>query len=142
MLRVRKNTLGLWRARNPYSVRKSWTAVHPTLLIVDDDEYVIKVAKRLLGDRWDIETARSAAEAARILKVRSFDAILTDYEMPGQNGISLLVDVMRNHPHSRRVLFSGTAPEDLSAHIHAGVVHCFVPKPTSRTELLASLAET
>jgi CheY-like chemotaxis protein len=139
MLHVRKNTLGSWRARHPYTVRKN-VVKHPTLLVVDDDEHVIRVAKRLLGDTFDIATARTADEAAQLLRIRSFDTILTDYDMPGKNGIWLLLEAMRTHPQSRRVLFSGSTPQDLPQHLHSGVVHCFIPKPTSRSELIASLS--
>ncbi len=141
MLHVRKNRLGGWRARYPYSVRKQ-SIKHPTLLVVDDDEHVVRVAKRLLEDTFDIATAKNADEAARMLRVRSFDTILTDYDMPGQNGIWLLIEAMRWHPGSRRVLFSGSTPQDLTIHLLSGVVHCFLPKPTSRSELIASLAQT
>ena len=140
MLHVRRNSLGGWRARHPYSIRRNAVKL-PTLLLVDDDENVIRVAMRLLGDRFDIATAKNADEAAKMLRVRSFDSILTDYDMPGQNGIWLLVEAMRTHPESRRVLFSGSPPQDLPRHLHSGVVHCFVPKPTSRSELIASLAQ-
>jgi DNA-binding NtrC family response regulator len=141
MLRIRRNSLGGWRTHHPYSVRKNSVVIHPTLLLVDDDEQVLRVAKRLLGDTWDIATAKNAIEAAEILRTRTFDTILTDYDMPGQNGIWLLIEAMRTHPKARRVLFSGSVPRDLMEHLHSGVVHCFVSKPTSRSELIESLSQ-
>ena len=138
MLHVRRNVIGGWRARQPYTIRKN-AVKHPTLLLVDDDEHVVRVAMRLLGDEFDIATAKNADDAARLLQTRSFDTILTDYDMPGQNGIWLLIEAMRIHPESRRVLFSGSPPQDLPLHLHSGVVHCFLPKPSSRSELIASL---
>lgn len=138
MLHVRRNVLGGWRARHPYVTAKA-AAQHPTLLLVDDDEYLVRVAIRLLGEQFDIATARNAEDALKLLKIRSFDAILTDYDMPGQNGIWLLLEAMQSHPKSRRVLFSGTTPQELPVYLLSGVVHCFVPKPTSRAELIACL---
>jgi DNA-binding NtrC family response regulator len=140
MLRIRRNKLGGWRTHHPYSVRKNNFVPYPTLLLVDDDEQVLRVAARLLGDTWDISTAKNADEAAEILKTRTFDTILTDYDMPGENGISLLIKAMRCHPHSRRVLFSGSTPQELSTYLHSGVIHCFIPKPAGRKELMASLS--
>ena len=140
MLRIRRNTLGGWRTHHPYSVRKNGWVAYPTLLLVDDDEQVLRVAKRLLGDVWDIATAKNAKEASDILKSRTFDTILTDYDMPGQNGIWLLLEAMRSHPNARRVLFSGSMPTNLMDYLDTGVVQCFISKPTSRSELIASLS--
>jgi CheY-like chemotaxis protein len=95
---------------------------------------------RILESHWDIQTASCAAEAVEILKARTFDTILTDYEMPGEDGIWLLDQARRLNPSTRRVLFSGSTPEKLPANLEAGVVECFVPKPTSRAELASSIS--
>ena len=111
----------------------------PRLLIVDDDPQVLRVARRLLRKTWRVETASNAADAALLLKERWFDAVLSDYDMPGNNGLWLLKTAQQYQPHIRRVLFSGSGPTDLSAHLQSGLVHCFVAKPPGRDELADSL---
>jgi two-component system response regulator HupR/HoxA len=128
-----------WRLFQPYSIRKKAIRNRPTLLIVDDDVQVLKVACRLLNDDWDIITATNAKEASEILRKTRFDTVLVDYEMPGENGIWLLSEIKRMHPETRRVLFSGSQPMELRQHLGDGVVDCFVPKPTSREQLRESL---
>jgi len=134
-----KKINGSWRMNKPYSVRKRKTLQLPTLLLVDDDVQVLKVAKRLLGTEWIVETATNANEAALLLSKNSYDTILTDFEMPGNNGIWLLNVVKETQPHIRRVLFSGSQPNDLPQHMGSGLVECFVAKPTNRKELIESL---
>ncbi len=138
MRRLRSHQKKRWRLFPPYTIRRKSKQERPTLLIVDDDAQVLRVAQRLLCDEWHITTASSASEAIQILGKKAFDAVLTDYEMPGENGIWLLTEIKRNSPETRRVLFSGSQPMDLHIHL-GGVVDCFVPKPTSRERLRESL---
>ncbi len=112
----------------------------PRLLIVDDDEQVLRVSVRLLCRTWQIQTAHSAKEAAHYLQMMHFDAILTDFEMPNENGLWLLAEVRALQPNAKRVLFSGSGPRDLFVHLQSGLVHDFVSKPTSREALLTSLS--
>ena len=139
MFQRRRLSLG-WRATKPYSLRKiGFRGDRRTLLLVDDDPQVLRVACRLLENDWEIQTARTAAEAAQILQKRNFDTVLTDYEMPGRDGIWLLSEVKRLCPNTRRVLFSGSRPIGILDHLTSGVVNCFLPKPTSRAALSFSL---
>ena len=128
-----------WRLLRPYTLRKKAASDRPTLLIVDDDAQVLKVAYRLLCEDWHITTANNALEASEILRETHFDTVLVDYEMPGENGIWLLAEIKRTCPETRRVLFSGSQPTELGQHMGSGVVDCFVPKPTSRERLRESL---
>ena len=142
MFQKRRCSKGSWRATQPYSLRKlQFRNQRRALLLVDDDEQVLRVARRLLENEWEIHTAKTATEAAGILKKRKFDTVLTDYEMPGKDGIWLLSEVKRICPNTRRVLFSGSRPFGLFDHLTSGVVDCFLPKPTSRAELASSLEE-
>ena len=111
----------------------------PRLLIVDDDPQVLRVAERLLRSDWRIETANNAADAVMMLQTRRYDAVLSDFEMPGQNGLWLLKAARQFQPAARRVLFSGSSPSDLSDHLRSGLLHCFVSKPPQRHELADSL---
>jgi DNA-binding NtrC family response regulator len=140
MFQKRQKSQGAWRSNKPYSVRKLGSQhQRKTVLIVDDDELVLRTLQRLLRDEWDIYTARSAAEATVMLKERTFDAVLTDYEMPGENGIWLLREVMRSSPTTHRVLCSGIGPDGLPEYITSGLVVCFVAKPSTRADLLSAL---
>jgi DNA-binding NtrC family response regulator len=109
------------------------------LLIVDDDVHVLNASRRLLCDEWEVETAGSAEQAVVLLRVNRYNAILSDFDMPGKNGVWLLSEVKRSNPKTRRVLISGTYPHGYSSHMESGVVECFLPKPANRPTILASL---
>jgi DNA-binding NtrC family response regulator len=141
MFKKRRYSRRAWRPINPYSIRKSRrSTARRSLLLVDNDEQVRRAVCRILQNQWDVQTAGSAAEAVEILKTKTFDTVLADYEMPGEDGIWLLGEAKRISPHTRRVLFSGSTPEKLPASIESGVVDCFVPKPTTRDHLNSSIS--
>jgi len=60
------------------------------VLIVDDDELVLASIARLLSRAdYDVYTANSAAEALRILSAESCQILITDWQMPDMDGLTL-----------------------------------------------------
>jgi len=62
------------------------------VLLVDDDPFFLRLSKEFLKPYPDIkvETAGSPCEAIPKLQVGGYDAVVSDYEMPGMNGITFL----------------------------------------------------
>jgi two-component system response regulator HydG len=61
------------------------------LLVVDDEEQFPRLVKALLGDQHTIDVVRSVDEALGRLEDVSYDAVLTDLQMPpGPDGIELI----------------------------------------------------
>ena len=108
------------------------------LLLVDDEPAVLHVLRRLLERRYVIFTASSAEEAARLAGAAEFAAVLTDYDLPGQNGVWLLVQ-LATRPGLRKVLTSGRDIPGIEALNSAGVVDRFVKKPATPEELFQAL---
>lgn len=70
---------------------QSFEAPKAQLLIVDDNEMNLLVAKKLLSaTKVQIETAKSGAECLKLTQERQFDGILMDHLMPGMDGIECL----------------------------------------------------
>lgn len=62
-----------------------------TILVVDDDEMNLKMARFLLEQKgYIVVTAVSGMECLTILRSKSVDLILLDIEMPVMNGIKTL----------------------------------------------------
>ena len=107
------------------------------VLVVDDDPAVLKAVQRVLLDAvrvsshtaCSVDTAETAEDALAFAMVHRYHAVITDYEMPGRNGIWLLEMVQERFPETFRVLHSGSNPSELGAHIVRGVVQRFIPKP-------------
>lgn len=63
----------------------------PTLLIVEDMEYFIEIARDALVERYEVKTARTLDEARAILVRGGIDLLLLDLTLEkGENGLRLL----------------------------------------------------
>ena len=65
-------------------------AVGSCILVVDDDEGVRENLAELFGlVGYSVLTAANATEAMEALRKHAVDLLLTDYRMPGPNGVEL-----------------------------------------------------
>jgi PAS domain S-box-containing protein len=95
------------------------------VLHVDDEPGFADLAASFLereNDRLNVETAGSASEALDCLEGTAVDCVVSDYDMPGRNGIEFLEAVRADHPDLPFVLFTGKGSEEVASDaISAGV---------------------
>ena len=95
------------------------------VLHVDDEPDFAELTADFLkreDDRFTVETAMSASGGLEHLSQEDFDCIISDYDMPGQNGIEFLKSVRKNAPDLPFVLFTGKGSEEIASEaISAGV---------------------
>ena len=85
------------------------------VLYVDDEPALLEIGKQFLersGD-FSIVIIESAPEAIDLLKKEQFDAIVSDYQMPGMDGIEFLKYVREHHGHIPFILFTGRGREEV-----------------------------
>ena len=101
------------------------------ILLVDDDAMVLAGLKRQLRGQFRIETALSGEEALKVIDEKGpFAVVVSDYYMPGMNGIDFLCKVKTVDPDTVRMMLTGSA--DMSTAIQAvneGSIFQFHPKP-------------
>ena len=100
------------------------------ILIIDDEKDNTEIIKDILEDvNYSTMLARSAIEAKTIVATNSFDLILMDVWMPGQDGISLLSEWHLEGLDTPVVMMSGHAePSDIVRAMKLGAVD-FLKKP-------------
>ena len=95
------------------------------VLLVDDDPDVADLTAELLAredDRFEIETAVTPDEGLARIRDGAFDCVVSDYEMPGRNGIELLEAVRETRPELPVILYTGKGSEAVASDaISAGV---------------------
>jgi DNA-binding NtrC family response regulator len=80
-------------------------SAHGSILLVDDEEKIVKVLGRALrSDGHECVTTTSAREARRLLAERPFDLLVVDNLMPEGNGIDLIRELVAGTPESERPL--------------------------------------
>jgi len=63
----------------------------PTLLIVDDEKPTRDGLRAALEDRYDVYVAEDAKAAMDLLERDNFDVLLTDFRLPTEDGMKLIV---------------------------------------------------
>lgn len=106
------------------------------ILLVDDEINIIKSLSRLLRD-YDVCFASSGEEALLIAEQHTFDAVISDYRMPGMNGIEFLSRFMVIQPDAVRLILTGYADlESAQQAINQIGVFRFINKPWHNQEVL------
>ncbi len=111
------------------------------ILFVDDDTNLLGAMARNLRDQFSLATAASPDQALALLeKYGPFAVIVSDFKMPGMNGIELLSKTMAAWPDTVRILLTGEADTFAAiAAVNQGQVYRFLTKPCLTTPLKATL---
>nr|WP_319376248.1 PAS domain S-box protein [uncultured Methanoregula sp.] len=85
------------------------------VLYVDDEPGLLELTKMFLeqSGEFHVETSISAKEALASSKIPVCEAIVSDYQMPGMDGISFLKTVRKEHGNLPFILFTGRGREDV-----------------------------
>jgi PAS domain S-box-containing protein len=117
------------------------------VLHVDDDPAFAEVTATFLerqDDRITVTSVESAAAGRERLANDEFDCIVSDYEMPAENGIEFLESIREMYPDLPFILFTGRGSEAVASDaISAGVTDYLRKRSgTEQYELLARRVET
>ncbi len=111
-----------------------------SVLIVDDEPYILPILAGLISREFEVFTANSADEAQATLESRHVDIVLSDQRMPRRTGIQLLEWVREHQPNTVRLLMTGFAElEDAVDAINKGHVYHYLLKPCRTEELIQVL---
>jgi CheY-like chemotaxis protein len=102
-----------------------------TLLLVDDEENILRALKRTLRqDGYQIHTASSAREGLDVLARIPIGVIVSDERMPEMNGTEFLGRVKTLYPNTVRIMLSGyTDLKVVTAAVNEGAIYKFLTKP-------------
>lgn len=108
------------------------------MLIVDDDELVVKLLARVCGDDGhEVRVSTSPQQALEDLFEHTFDLLITDLAMPGLDGVTLAREARRLQPHILTLIITGHARasvlDDILKDGHTDVIF----KPFHMNELRA-----
>jgi CheY-like chemotaxis protein len=105
----------------------------PRILVVDDEEAILYVFERYLSVAgYEVSVADNGFDAISAGEAGPFDLLITDFRMPGMNGIEVIHALRRLRPGLPALVISGNPVE-------AGVMPDgvrFLSKPVSMADLL------
>ncbi len=122
------------------------------ILLVDDEPLILKALVRLLqrtpclcdGRLFKLElvTFTDPSKALEYVRNHPVSLVLSDYRMPGMDGVELLTAIKTLQPDTSRIIISGYA--DLNALINAinrAHIYRFVAKPWNDYELVSTIGQ-
>lgn len=114
-----------------------------SVLIVDDESYVLSALKRsLLNQGFMLITASSVPEALTILKNQRFQVVISDYNMPFMLGPEFLEKVKAMQPEAVRVVLTGVSDlKTIQSFIRTGQAMRYLLKPWDIEEIQSTLRE-
>lgn len=85
-----------------------------SILYVDDEPLLLNITKECL-ESWGfiVDTAESGKQALQKIEDTTFDAVVSDYLMPGMDGIELLKEIRGKNPDIPFILFTGRGREEV-----------------------------
>jgi len=112
------------------------------VLHVDDDSHFGELVADRLGheaDQITVQTTTTPQEGLSILTTDPVDCILSDYDMPAQNGLEFLETIRKEYPDLPFILYTSRGSEEIASEAISAGVTDYLQKEAdpSHYELLA-----
>ncbi len=109
----------------------------PSILIVDDDEFLLKTIVRSLSkENYDVLVAQGSEEALKVLSSTPTRVVVSDMRMPGMSGLEFLAVVRERWPRIMRLMFTADdRAVTASQAVNNAEVYRFLTKPFHIEEL-------
>lgn len=108
----------------------------PKLLLIDDEERVLRTLKSLFRNDYKVFTTTDGNEAIQIVKDNQIHVVVSDQRMPIMPGVEVLRHIRRASPNTMRILLTGYS--DLAAivgSVNDGEIYRYINKPWVPEEL-------
>jgi adenylate cyclase len=114
------------------------------LMVVDDEEGVRRSLRKVLEkDGYDIFLAENGEQAVHMVRENHshLETVISDFKMPGMDGLETLVEIGKINPEITRIMLTGYATmESAIESVNAGI-DGFLTKPFDNVELRAKVRE-
>jgi DNA-binding NtrC family response regulator len=106
------------------------------VLIVDDEEIVIRSCKRILsGDEFQVESVQDGRAALQKIEENPYDLIILDIMMPNIDGLEVLRRVKETHPNVDVIMITGLSQIDTAVQAMKLGAFDYISKPFEPDEL-------
>lgn len=115
---------------------------HITVLLVDDEEVLLKSLQRLLGLRgFKVLAANSGETALEIARNNPVDVAVIDVKMPGMGGDELMRILKDEYPEVGIIMVTGHGSFNFAEEEAEGKIHACLAKPCDLSTLIEIIKE-
>lgn len=107
------------------------------VLVVDDEENVALTIQDGLErlPNCEVVVATRGEEALQLFEDSPFDLLITDYKMPGTDGMTLSAHVRQQYPHTAIIMITAYGNHLLREQAHDISIRCVLDKPVKLDEI-------
>lgn len=117
-------------------------SVKPTLLLVDDEERILRSLAMLFRQQYELRVTTDPMQALQIASQQHVDVVISDQKMPQMRGAELLRRIRAVSPNTMRLLLTGYSELDaILASVNEGEIFRFINKPWNAQELRDTVAQ-
>ena len=111
------------------------------ILVIDDDVAFCKMLSSFLArNNYDMQTAYSAQSAKEVASQQSFDLFITDLRLPDDDGIDLMVTLLKLYPTTPVILMTGYSDVTTAVKALKNGASDYITKPLKPEEVLIVVA--
>ena len=111
------------------------------ILLIDDDEWIRDSLKLFFeSEGCQIIALETAEEGLKALQCESYDIIITDYKLPGMDGLTFLEQIQASHANAVKILITAYKSKDVVSQAKKIGVQGLIAKPFTSETIEASLA--
>jgi DNA-binding NtrC family response regulator len=111
-------------------------ATKPTLLLIDDEERILRSLAMLFRGEYTVHATTDPATALALVERERVHVVVSDQRMPLMRGAELLRQVRERSPNTMRLLLTGYSElEAVLASVNEGEIFRFLNKPWDANEL-------
>ncbi len=116
--------------------------VKPRILLVDDEERILRTLTMLLKMQYQVFSTTDGNEALKILKTEKIHVLISDQRMPLMVGTELLRQAKNLSPQTMRILLTGYADVEAALDsVNEGEIFRYINKPWGSKELRDTVAD-
>lgn len=109
------------------------------ILIVDDDESVVRSIVFILKNHFDVTIAKDLKEAQKEIQQGWFDLAIVDYRIGLDDGIRFAAEMKMRQPQMPIILISGNLDKQATIQALRAKVDDVIEKPFSKLDLLQTI---
>jgi len=100
------------------------------ILLIDDDEWIRDSLQQFFeAEGCHLTALETAEEAVAALKKQDFDIIITDFKLPGMDGLDFLGSIQESSARAIKILITAYGSEEVVAEAGRRGVQAFIEKP-------------
>jgi DNA-binding NtrC family response regulator len=112
-----------------------------SVLLIDDDEWIRdSLSLFFTGEGCHLLGLATAEEAIEAIKQIKYDIVISDYKLPGMNGLEFFRQTEKSIPNAMKILITAYGSDEMESDARRCGIDDFIQKPLTTNALEKSLA--